>query len=273
MEAVVSLAMTEWRRPGLTDAVGAGRAGAGTEKVAEAARSPGARSRTRSSSVSGPRVGPAFTLGAFGLGPVGGMRGPLRRGFRPQTPDGLEMQVPVEGGGAGGGALIDGRAGRGRATAVGGGARGGGGGGRQRPGGRRQDHGRRRPGGPRPEPGRRRRGRAGGGGWAVGGRTAGCGAGPSAAERAEPGAPGGRAAGDGAGPSAAGVGRPAPRSSAAERAGPAAGRSGRRAEVQAHVRGLRRGGPGRGRRGRDARGTRGVIAAPGKRGLAATPGG
>ncbi|WDT88212.1 hypothetical protein H0E86_12295 [Streptomyces sp. SCSIO-PteL053] len=74
MEAVVSLAMTEWRRPGLTDAVVA-EAGAGTEKVAEAARSPGARSRTRSSSVSGPGSAPlagmprASRLGLSGSAP------------------------------------------------------------------------------------------------------------------------------------------------------------------------------------------------------------
>lgn len=58
MEAVVSLAMTEWRRPGYEGVAAVGDVGTGrdtgTENVAEAARSPGARSRTRSSSVSGP---------------------------------------------------------------------------------------------------------------------------------------------------------------------------------------------------------------------------
>ncbi|CAM5654724.1 hypothetical protein GCM10010298_01880 [Streptomyces microflavus] len=48
MEAVDSLAMTEWRRGW------GGGYGAGTEKVAEVARAPGARSRTRSSSGPGP---------------------------------------------------------------------------------------------------------------------------------------------------------------------------------------------------------------------------
>ncbi|WYB30493.1 hypothetical protein V6574_11815 [Streptomyces sp. SM1P] len=79
MEAVVSLAMTEWRRPGFGDvavvavaeAVAATGAavGAGTEKVAEAARSPGARSRTRSSSVSGPSSPRLSRLGLSGSAP------------------------------------------------------------------------------------------------------------------------------------------------------------------------------------------------------------
>nr|WP_256343196.1 hypothetical protein [Streptomyces sp. MW-W600-10] len=102
MEAVVSLAMTEWRRAGYGGVAAVVVVGApvllpapapvpvpvpeadadagtgvvpdagtgtdtGTEKVAEAARSPGARSRTRSSSVSGPESSTGPFAGAAWL--------------------------------------------------------------------------------------------------------------------------------------------------------------------------------------------------------------